>query len=76
MESRVRPFEHPLSRLDVHQLTLNEHREHRAAEGLGESGDIMERQMDESAVWPKTAVGDKQVQMGVPVREGAVGLDR
>ncbi len=57
----MRPIEHTLSRLDVHQLTLDEHLEHRTAEGLGESCDVMERQSYESPIRTKTAVGYKQV---------------
>ena len=52
MESRVRPSEHALSRLDVHQLTLHEEPEHCAAEGFGECGNVVEWEVDESAVWP------------------------
>lgn len=47
VESRTRPVEHILSRVDVHQLAFNEHLEYGAAEGFREGLDIVERQMDE-----------------------------
>ena len=60
-QSRVRPGEHALSRLDVHQFTLYEHLEHGSTEGLGESGHVMERHMHEGAVRTKPAVGYKEM---------------
>ncbi len=76
MESRVRPREHALSCLDIHQLAFDEQLENRAAEGLGERGDFVEGQVEERAVRTEAAVGDKQVQMRMPVGERSVGLDR
>ena len=61
VESRVRPGEHALGRLDVHQFAFHEHLEHCAAERFGQCRDVMERQVNEGAVWAKTAVGDKKV---------------
>lgn len=61
VETRVRPGEHALSRLDVHQLALHEHLEHGASEGLCESSDVVERHMDENPIGAKTAVGYKEM---------------
>jgi len=72
----MRPVEHALGRVHVHQFSLDEHLEYRTAEGFGECGDFMEREVHESAVRAKATIGDKQVQMRMPVGERAVGLDR
>jgi hypothetical protein len=75
MESRVRPGEHALSRLDIQELTLDEHLEYRAAERFGQGRDIVQRQPDEGTIGPEAAVGDQHMEVGMPVGERAVGLD-
>jgi hypothetical protein len=61
VETRMRPGEHALSRLDVHGFTLYGHLEHGAAESLRERSHVVERQRHEGAVGAKTAVGDEQM---------------
>jgi len=36
----------------------------------------MERQADEGTVGSEAAVGDEHVEVGMPVSQGTVGLDR
>ena len=61
VEPRVRPGEHALRRLAVHDFTVHEHLEHGSAERLGQSGHVMEGQVHERAVGAKTTVGYKEV---------------
>ncbi len=61
----MRPGEHALSRVDVHRLAFHKHLEHRAAEGLGESSDVVERQMDERPIGTKTAIGYEENAAGL-----------
>ncbi len=75
VKSRVRPGEHAVRRLDIHEFPAQEQTQHRPSEGLGECGDIVQRQRHEGAVRSKPAIGDQEVQMRVPVCQGAVGLD-
>jgi len=72
----MRPVEHAVSRLDIHELAFDEQLEHCTAERFGERGDIMERQADEGTVGSEAAVGDEHVEVGMPVSQGTVGLDR
>ncbi len=76
VKPRVRPGEHAARRLGVEEAAPHEPREHRAAERFGERGDVVERQLHERAVGPKAAVGDQQVEVRMPVGQGAVRLDR
>jgi hypothetical protein len=71
----VRPGEHALRCLDIHELTFDEQLEHSTAERLGERGDIMQRQPDERTVGPEPAIGDEQVEVEMPVGQRAVRLD-
>ena len=50
-----------LGRVDVHQLSLDEHLEYRATKGLCECRDVVEREVHESAVWTEPPVGDQHM---------------
>ena len=76
VKARVRPGEHALGGVAVHQLALHQHAEHRAAERFGHRRHVVQRQRHERAVRPEAAVGDQQMEMGVPVGQRTVRLDR
>ncbi len=76
VKPRMRPGEHAVGRLDIHEFPAHEQTQHRPSKGLGECGDIVQRQRDEGAVRPEPAIGHQQMQVRVPVDQGAVGLDR
>lgn len=44
-------------------------------ESLGEDGGIVEEERHEGTVFPVSAVGDEEVEVRVPVQQGAEGLD-
>ena len=75
MKSRVRPGEDALRLLDIHEFPAQEQTQHRPSEGLGECCDIVQRQRHEGAVRPEPAIGHRQMEVRVPVGQGAVGLD-
>ena len=56
----MRPGEHVLRRLDIHEVPANEQTQHRLSKGLGEGCDIVQRQRHERAVRPEPAIGDPQ----------------
>ena len=61
VKPRMRPGEHALRRLDIHEFPAHEQTQHRPSKGLGERGDIVQRQRHERAVRPESAIGDEQV---------------
>ena len=77
LESRVGSLEHPLGLVFVKKTPAHEEPEHRAAERLGQLDGVVARPAGpahEGPVGPEAAIGDDQVEMGVPVGPGAVGL--
>ena len=63
------------ARDDVHEFPVHEELEHGATEGVDKCCDVVERHTHEGGIWPEPAIGDKQVQVRVPVGQRAVGLD-
>ncbi len=61
VKPRMRPGEHALRRLDIHEFPAHEQTQHRPSKGLGECGDIVQRQRHEGAVRQESAIGDEQV---------------
>ncbi len=66
VKPRVRPGEHALRRLDIDEFPPHEQTQHRPSKGLGECGDIVQRQRDERAVRPEPTIGHQQMQVRVP----------
>ena len=79
VEAGVRSLEHHLGLILVEEAAAHEEPEHGAAEGLAQGGAVIGRPAGpahEGAVGPETAVGHDEVEMGMPVGQGAVGLLR
>ena len=78
VEARVRPLEHPLGLILVEEAAVHEQAEHGAAEGLAEGGAVVggpAGPAHEGAVGSEAAVGDDEMEMGMPVGQRAVGLE-
>jgi hypothetical protein len=58
----------------VEELEAHEEPEHGAAKRLGQPRRVMDRPRHERAVGPEPAVGDEQMQVGMPVGTRAVRL--
>jgi hypothetical protein len=70
LEPRVGPLEHPLGLLFVKKAAAHEEPKDGAAEGFGQVGGVMPRPArpaHEGPVGSEAAIGDDQVEMGVPV---------
>ena len=72
VKSRMRPGEHALRRLDIHEFPAHKQTQHRPSKRLGEYCDIVQRQRHERAVRPESAIGHQQVEVRVPVGQGAL----
>jgi hypothetical protein len=75
--SAWRPLEHPPGLVFVEEAAAHEEPQHRATKRLGQRNGVMARlprPAHEGPVGPEPAVGDEEVEMGVPVGPGAVGL--
>ncbi len=76
MCSQDRNLLSPIPSLEIHEFPAHEQTQHRPSKGLGECCDIVQRQRHERAVRPEPAIGHQQMEVRVPVCQGAVGLDR
>ncbi len=74
VKSRVRPGEHAVRRLDIHEFPAHEQTQHCPSKGLGACCDIVQRQRHEGAVRPEPAIGNQQIAVRVPVGRRTVGL--
>jgi len=74
-EARVGPGEHRRGVLALEQAPAHEEPEHGAAERLRELGPVVRGPRHEGAVGPEAAAGGNQMNVRVPVRQRAVGLD-
>jgi hypothetical protein len=70
----VRPRKHAGGLGQVEELEVHEEPEHGAAKRLGQPRHVMHRPRDERPVGPEPAVGDEEMQVGMPVGARPMGL--
>lgn len=75
VEARVRPGEHPGGLVLVEELQPHEQPEDGAAQRFREAPGVMDRPRHERPVRPEPALGDQEVQGGMPVGARAVRLE-
>ncbi len=78
MKARVGPLEHARGLVLREEAAAHEEPEYRPPERFRQPGGVMSRSprpAHEGPVGPEPAIGDNQVEMGMPMGEGAVGLE-
>ena len=75
VEAGVGPGEHGAGVVLAQEIAPDELSQHGSTESLREDVDLVVAEVQEGAVGSEGAVGDDEVQMGVPVHEAAEGLN-
>jgi hypothetical protein len=78
LKARVGPLEHALGLVFLEEATAHEEPEDRAAERFGQGGGVMggpPRPAHEGPLGPEAALGDDEVEMGMPVGQRTMGLE-